>query len=255
MADEVIKKARVLNANLPPILSSINKYLVRYRIRSNDKNRASHWSPFIFIDPEYVFFKGSLKHTSSNSVCNAIWDQVIILKSNASIENITNKYLHNDLAQITTSEAHYLNVGDYVTVSNVDSIFNGTYIISGVTTTPTHTFSYHKNHANIVSTPVSPNGSYSKNYVISTAKEYDVWIRWDKNDGGDWIYKNRIQGASLSVPHPTTYTKNGVVQSTAPNKISIEVYIPGNPASRSDGVPGNNGSPYLKVYQLLNQTI
>jgi hypothetical protein len=255
MANEIIKKARVLHANLPPILSDLNGYLVRYRVKSSDQNRTSHWSPFILIEPEYTFVPGSIKHTSASQIFNAIWDSVAVIKSYDSYSTITNKSLTDDIATITTSSAHYMNVGDYVTISGVDSTFNGTHIITAVTTTPTHTFSFYKDNANVTSAAVTPNGTYTKNYYIRKSLEYDVWIRWDRNDGGDWIYKERVQGTSISLPHPTTYTINGSIQPSSPNRVSIEIYLKGQPPRRGDGAFGSSGTPYLKVYQLLNETI
>lgn len=247
---EAIKKARVLHKNLPPILSNIEGYLVRYRIKSTDQNRVSHWSPFIFIDPGYVYLPGLLKHTSGSQVLNLSWDAVKILKPYETKNDITTKSLNTNIATITTSTAHYLNVGDYVTISGVDATFDGTHIISAITSTPAHTFSFYKNNGNISSTPDT--GSYTKNYLIENDSEYDIWIRWDRNDGGDWIYKERIQGTTVSFPHPSTYTKNGAIQSSAPNRVSVEIYIPGNPPLRADGAVG---TPELKVYSMLNETI
>ena len=83
--------------------------------------------------------------------------------------------------------------------------------------------------------------------VVRQAHEFDIWIKFDRDDSGDWIYKQRIDGNSYSVPDPTTYTINGVVQSQAPNRASIEIYLRGTPISRSYS--------FLKVYSLLNETI
>lgn len=83
--------------------------------------------------------------------------------------------------------------------------------------------------------------------VVRQAHEFDIWVRFDRNDSGDWIYKQRIDGNSYSLPHPTTYTKNGITQGSAPNRVSIEVYLRGTPITRSYN--------FLKVYSLLNQTI
>jgi len=255
MAEEIIKKARIIERNLPPILSEIDGYLLRYRIRSSDQNRASHWSPFIVVKPEFTFVPESINSSTSNSILSVSWDSVAILKSYASYPDIIQKVLSSNVATITTSSAHYMNVGDYVTVSGVDSVFNGTHVITNVTTTPTHSFSFYKNNANISLTAVSPNGTYTKNYYIRKALEYDIWVRWDRNDGGDWIYKERIEGTSLSLPYPEFYNKNQVLQSSSPNRVSIEVYLKGQPPKRGDGIPGNSGTSYLKVYQILNRTI
>jgi hypothetical protein len=77
--------------------------------------------------------------------------------------------------------------------------------------------------------------------LVDTAFEYDVWVRFDRNDSGDWAYKQRVQGNSINIIHPETYTINGVVQGSSPNKYSIEVYLVGNIVSRD--------SSFLRVYQ------
>lgn len=51
MADQVIKNAVVPKEDLPPLNSATKKYLVRYRIVSEDRNRVSHWSPQYLISP------------------------------------------------------------------------------------------------------------------------------------------------------------------------------------------------------------
>jgi hypothetical protein len=78
------------------------------------------------------------------------------------------------------------------------------------------------------------------NYV-ATAHEYDVWVRWDRNDNGDWVYRSRIDNTSISLLSPTTYTIGGVVQGSAPNRLSVEIYLKGNPINRD--------STFLRVYQ------
>lgn len=90
---------------------------------------------------------------------------------------------------------------------------------------------------------------------VRNASEYDIWIRWDREDSGDWIYAERIKGTSLSTPVKTTYTVNGEVQGSAPNRVSIEVYLRGAPVFREDGVPLETGVTPLKMYQLLNHVV
>jgi hypothetical protein len=258
-ADSGIKKAKVVVAELPAISSETEGYSLRYRIISEDKNRVSHWSPLYLLKPEYTFVPGSIKFSSTipeevelSKVINISWDSVTILKDTATIQQINNKALSTKVATLTTSGAHYMKVGDWVTVSGVDSTFNGTYELVAVTS---NTFSYYKDNVNISSTAVSPLGTYKRNSLIQKAKEYDIWVRLDRNDGGDWIYKQRIDGTSISLPQKSIYTINGVVQASAPNKISIEIFLKGYPITRGDGVPLATGTPFLKVYRLLNVTI
>jgi hypothetical protein len=90
-------------------------------------------------------------------------------------------------------------------------------------------------------------------YSITKSHEYDIWVRWDRGGGnGDWLYKERIDTTSLSMPIPNTWTIDGVVQGTNPNKMSVEIYLKGTPIVRSDGPAG---TPFLKVYRLLNETV
>jgi hypothetical protein len=77
--------------------------------------------------------------------------------------------------------------------------------------------------------------------TITQASEYDVWIRWDKGDSGDWIYSSQVNATSLSLITPSTYTINDVDQAQVPNKLSVEVYLKGSPITRS--------SSFLRVYQ------
>lgn len=250
--DPGIKKAKISIDDLPSISSDTGGYSVRYRIISEDKNRVSHWSPVHLVIPAYTFVPGLIKFSSGNQIANITWDAVIILKEISSIQQINNKVLHSDIATITTSGAHYMKVGDWVTVSGVNSTFNGTYQLTAVTS---NTFSYYKDSGNVASSAVTPLGTYKRNSVMNKPKEYDVWLRWDRNDNGDWYYKERIEGTNVSFPHQSTYTINGVIQSSAPNRISIEIFLKGHPVSRADGIPLQSGTPFLKVYRLLNATI
>jgi hypothetical protein len=68
---------------------------------------------------------------------------------------ITNKVLTSNTATLTTSTDHGFKVGETVVVTGVDSIFDGTYSISAVTTTSPYTFSYTKTNDAITSTAVT----------------------------------------------------------------------------------------------------
>lgn len=90
-------------------------------------------------------------------------------------------------------------------------------------------------------------------YSIAKAREYDIWVRWDRGGSdGDWLYKERLETTSLSLPVPSEWTINGVVQPTTPNRMSVEIYLKGNPIEREDGPVG---TPFLKVYKLTNETV
>jgi len=161
MADNGIKKARITSSSLPDIISGLEGYLVRYRVVSEDRNRLSHWSPIVLVQPEYDFVVGttSIGNSPGSGHINLIWDPVRIEKDGALIRNET---------------------------------------------------------------------------------EYDVWLKWDTGDGGDWIYGKRVVGNSSIFIIPSTYFVGGVDQLTAPTSFNAEVYLKGSPISRA--------SDYLLAY-------
>ena len=160
MANEIIKKSRILENRLPAINSITEGYEIRYRVISEDKNRTSHWSPIFLVKPEFTYVPGTIHHTKAGDVSTVAWNSVQIKK--------------------------------------------------GTT-------------------------------LIKEAMSYDVWVRWDREDSGDWAYRSRVDSSSISLITPTTYTKNGIVQASAPNRLSVEVYLKGFPISRS--------TTFLRVYQ------
>lgn len=67
---------------------------------------------------------------------------------------------------------------------------------------------------------------------IRKALEFDIWLQWHRDDDGDWIYKQRIEGGSISFPIPNIYTIDGVVQGSSPNRLNVEIYLKGTPITR-----------------------
>ena len=166
MANEIIKKIKILQKDLPTINSITEKYDIRYRVVSEDKNRTSQWSPIVNIDPEYIYVPGNISISSSN-ITTVAWDSVSI------------------------------NIG-----------------------------------AN----------------TIRKAKEYDIWVKWSKAAGlGDWNYIERVSTNSITLVHPTTFYINGVDQSETPNRVTIEIYLKGEPITRD--------STNLLVYNPAMHTI
>jgi hypothetical protein len=166
MESEIIKKVKVEQDNLPTINSSTEKYDIRYRIVSEDKNRTSHWSPIVTLDPEYIYVPGNITIVSSG-ITTVAWDTVTI--------------------KIGTQ-------------------------------------------------------------VIRQAKDYDVWVKWSRAAGnGDYNYVQRISGNSINLVHPTTFYINGVDQEQSPNRVTVEVYLKGEPITRD--------STNLLVYSPAMHTI
>jgi hypothetical protein len=88
-----------------------------------------------------------------------------------STKTITNKALTSNIATLTTGTAHGFEVGQSVTVSTVDSTFNGTYTITAVPTTTT--FRYAKTATDVASTAVSPVGSVLRNRGYLAVTDFD----------------------------------------------------------------------------------
>lgn len=85
--------------------------------------------------------------------------------------SISNKALTSNVATLTTSVNHSLAVGDTVLVTSVDSTFNGSFVVTAVTS---NTFSYSLIATNVVSAAVSPVGTVTAlivNDIICGANE------------------------------------------------------------------------------------
>jgi hypothetical protein len=149
---EVIKKAKVLKENLPPINSINGTYSVRYRLISEDKNRVSAWSSVYTVDPNYTYVPGKINVSSSDGVVRIAWDSVTV-----------------------------------------------------------------KIGAN----------------VIRQAKDYDIFVKWSKSAGlGDWNYVERISTNSTTLVVPDTFFIDGVDEEDVPNRVTVEVYLIGEPVTR-----------------------
>ena len=88
---------------------------------------------------------------------------------------------------------------------------------------------------------------YKGTQYVRTATEYDIWVKWDRDDGGDWLYRSRITNTSISLLVPSEYTINGVVQGQTPNKLSVEVYLKGQPITRD--------TTFLRVYNPAHYNV
>ena len=144
----------------------------------------------------------SYAKTAGNVVSARIGDQTF---------SINNKVLTAEVATLTTTATHPFLNGQTAVVTGVDSTFNGTYVITAVTS---NTFSYAKPGAsNVTSTAVSPVGTVVVNQSASTADvanpvrtRYNAWSK----DATDGVWKL----ASNIITEPTTtidYGQAGLV--------------------------------------------
>ena len=88
---------------------------------------------------------------------------------------------------------------------------------------------------------------YKGTQYVRTATDYDVWVKWDRNNGGDWLYRSRISNTSISLLVPSEYKINGTVQAQTPNKLTVEVYLKGEPITRD--------TTFLRVYNPAHYNV
>jgi len=77
MADSKIKKVVIKKEDLPAFNGTTQKYSVRYRVISEDKNRSSHWSPYYSVStltPEQL----QCSVTVNLNVVSMVWKQPIV---------------------------------------------------------------------------------------------------------------------------------------------------------------------------------
>lgn len=129
--------------------------------------------PFSVVDADNIFSNNDWTYSVVISNWNASKTATLAAAPDVSdfeslVKSISNKALTNNVATLTTTTAHGLVVGDRVTVSGVDSTFNGTFTVTAVPTTTT--FRYAKTATNVTSAAVSPVGTAVRDdSVIITA--------------------------------------------------------------------------------------
>lgn len=88
---------------------------------------------------------------------------------------ITAKAIESNVARVTIG-THNFAIGDYVTISNVDTTFDGVHQITAIGGT---TISYAKTASNVASfaspTIISPTGKASRNYSNKTTMDYEMF--------------------------------------------------------------------------------
>lgn len=99
-------------------------------------------------------------------------------------------------------------------------------------------------HVNLIWDPVQ---IYKNENLINLVPEYDIWLRWDREDGGEWSYKERITSTSSVFIIPSTYFIEGVDQQLKPNKLTAEIFLKGTPVTRDKDL--------LKMYTVGPTTV
>jgi hypothetical protein len=115
--------------------------------------------------------------------------------------NVSNKALTSNVATITTTNPHYLAVGETVEVSGVDAVFNGSYTV--VATPTATTFTYAKSNANVSSTAVSSATAYAQMQASANNK----WI-YATGTIGIKLGKSEVVNDNLAQAYAVTANNN-----------------------------------------------
>jgi len=143
---------------------TINKVMIMIEFASTDSDDPTNFARY------YVNMQGSLFNTNRYHVkpmtlqglrksVGFTWNTVNVTKIYASVFgniDITQKSLTDNVATLTTPEKHGFDVGNSVTISGIDSTFNGEYIVTEINEGRT-SFSYEKTASNVSSS--AANGS------------------------------------------------------------------------------------------------
>jgi hypothetical protein len=128
--------------------------------------------------------------------------------------SVSNKALTSNVATLTTSSAHGFAVGMEITVSGVDSTFNGTYTISTVPTTTT--FTYAKTASNVASQAATGSVySYVQHFVDYNAGTDDkVYAVCDDGITAYWITNVTAGGSTKLTMYKKALTEYASVAAT-----------------------------------------
>lgn len=125
MASEKIKKVVIKKADLPAYSGNNQAYIVRYRVVSEDRNRASHWSPqYRLVIPSQAQSEYAISVNAQANMINLVW------QSDSSSSNKFDIYVKWD-------NDPYLYVGSVATTMYACLIKNGTSNVKFAVQVPT----------------------------------------------------------------------------------------------------------------------
>ena len=117
--DQGIKKIIIPKSKLPGFFGDNKTYILKYRFISEDKNRASHWSPVykIIAEDTPVEILNSLIIDTTNRVVNLTWEPqanieeyYIYVKWNNGNWNYYSKTSQTNYSIVYSSDKEYINV-------------------------------------------------------------------------------------------------------------------------------------------------
>lgn len=127
--------------------------------------------PLRFAWANDLYFGGPIGYPTTSCAFIGETDRLAFTTAALAAGTITYKQLTDNVATLTTSSAHGLEVGDVIWVEGVDSTFNGDHTVTAVTST---TFSFAKTAGNVALTAVSPVGRVNKVGFIRIESETEL---------------------------------------------------------------------------------
>jgi hypothetical protein len=172
---------------------------------------------------------------------------------------ITNKALTDDVATITTSAAHGFSIGQAVTITGIDSVFNGNYVITGVTST---TFTYAKDSANVAASSATGTATVGTtgagNLVIATGDKGTenkiILAAGGFADGTTQMEITPGENIHIEIPTPSTSATTGALTVVGGVGISGDMNIAGDVAIVGNLTFGG-GSTQAEALQVTSPII
>ena len=130
----------------------------------------------LLLDIDNVIFGDRIKLSdvleTVSSISGVLQVTPVLLSKQTAVKtsSITNKVLTTGVATLTTSVAHNFLVGETVSITGVDTVFNGRYYI---TATSSNTFSYNLTATDVPSTAVSPSGTATGVVISDVTCEFN----------------------------------------------------------------------------------
>jgi hypothetical protein len=134
-------------------------------------NTGNAYSPVVFEVTGPVVGPATISNETTNESITIIGALRGVLTP-----TVSNKALTDNVATLTTSAAHGLLTGDTVVVSGVDATFNGTFLITVLTTT---TITYAKTANNVVSGAASGTITSSADILEIDTRDHEVALNGD----------------------------------------------------------------------------
>lgn len=134
MATGVSKKVVIKKANLPPV-GAMNDYYVKYRIVSDDKNRTSAWSQTYIVESEPIStVRGSVDVSTNKVTTTVTWGDELARPGYDIFAtfgyDVFGKSVTSNVATIKVTGKVGTYINDEITLSGMDSVFNGTHIVT-----------------------------------------------------------------------------------------------------------------------------